>query len=68
MTYVIMRTDHGRREFLSDPQTNGTGGSFTPFVERARRFERMGRALAEACSNEQVVHIDEVLQKPEERR
>jgi hypothetical protein len=67
MTFVIIRTDAGRREFVSDPETNGTGGSFTPFVEKAKRFATFGRALAEACSNEQVVHIDNVLQKPEER-
>lgn len=68
MTFVIYRDLDGRREFVSDPQTNGTGSSFSPRVEHARRFATFGRALAEACSNEQVVPIDDVLQKPEERR
>ncbi len=59
--FVIVRTDHGRTEFVSDPSTNGTGGSFHRSIGKARRFSTREAAKAEACENESVQPIDNFL-------
>ena len=61
MQYVIVRTDHGRREFLSDPSTNGTGGSYSPHISNARRFSSLEAAQRECCDNETPAPLDNYL-------
>lgn len=63
MTYVIERTDHGRREFVTQA-IGPRGSSFTPDITQARTFATREQAQREACENESVRSVDDLLRRP----
>ena len=59
MAYVIQRTDG---VFVSDPRTNGTGGSYTPLLQKAKVFATREAAERELCpENERIVNLDDLM-------
>lgn len=59
--YVIERSDG---KWVSDPNTNGTGGSYTPLLQRAKVFATRQSAERDCCpGNEHVVSVEDALQR-----
>lgn len=46
-------------EYLSNPNTNGTGSSYTRILQRARVFPSYEAAKAECCENEHPKALSE---------
>ncbi len=65
MSYVIWRYNPHYTmmvEFVSDPNTNGTGGSFTRLISKAKRFRNTDDADKETCpENEHISNIERFL-------
>lgn len=59
--YLIVRTDHGRREYVASPQINPTGSSYTRDIRLALLWPSQEEAARQACSNEHVVPIESEL-------
>jgi hypothetical protein len=57
MQYIIIREDGA---FVSDPHSNGTGGSYTRNLQKARVYESRESAERDRCpGNESVSTVEE---------
>lgn len=58
--YVIVRTDHGRTEFVTPPASEH---SYTTDIRKAKRWAAREAAQREACGNESVHTVESFLGK-----
>lgn len=60
MSYVLVRTDGA---FVSDPQTNGTGSSYTGLLQKAKIFSSKETAERDRCpGSETVMRVEDCFQ------
>lgn len=60
-SFVVVRSGCGVTEFVSDTNTNGTGGSYSTNIAKAKRFRTADDASGDCCGNESVHNIDDFL-------
>jgi hypothetical protein len=64
--FVIKNLDTGKYLAIISPSAIA-GGSYTKKLEEARTFSSMSTAKADACENERVYEISELLMPPVDR-
>lgn len=57
--YLIIRTDNGKREYVSDPNRNGTGQSYSRDLRLAKLFPSREAAELDRCGNESIVALSD---------